>query len=89
MWVSAWAILRRLKGFTGEQVDGNGLVYLRARYYAPWVGRFSLLDPSRGEANLFAYVRGNPINRTDPSPSYTKYAVCAPSDWAMRSRPCR
>lgn len=34
--------------FTGEQYDSvTGLVYLRARYYAPGVGRFMNIDPSR------------------------------------------
>ena len=27
-------------GFTGEQADSSGLLYLRARYYAPGMGRF-------------------------------------------------
>jgi len=31
--------------FTGEQVDGTGLQYLRARYYDPAVGRFITQDP--------------------------------------------
>ncbi len=31
-------------GFTGEQVDATGLVYLRARYYALTQGRFTTRD---------------------------------------------
>jgi len=31
-------------GYTGEQVDSTGLVYLRARYYSPEVGRFLTAD---------------------------------------------
>jgi RHS repeat-associated protein len=27
-------------GFTGEQTDANGLVFLRARYYQPYLNRF-------------------------------------------------
>src|SRR5690554_2009728 len=34
-------------GFTGEYGDSNGLLYLRARYYAPSQRRFFQLDPSR------------------------------------------
>jgi hypothetical protein len=30
-------------GFTGEQTDGNGQVYLRARYYNPDMGVFTAL----------------------------------------------
>lgn len=47
-------------GFTGEQVDANGLVYLRARYYQPRQGRFFQLDPSRQEVNLYQYSYSNP-----------------------------
>ncbi|MDX9956473.1 MAG: RHS repeat-associated core domain-containing protein, partial [Anaerolineae bacterium] len=35
-------------GFTGEYVGTNGLLYLRARYYAPGQGRFFQLDPLHG-----------------------------------------
>jgi RHS repeat-associated protein len=31
-------------GFTAEQTDSNGLIYLRARYYAPGTGRFMSRD---------------------------------------------
>ncbi|MCB9452551.1 MAG: hypothetical protein H6672_14030 [Anaerolineaceae bacterium] len=32
-------------GFTGEPLDENGLLYLRARYYTPGLGVFTALDP--------------------------------------------
>ncbi|GAB4528917.1 MAG: hypothetical protein OHK0046_48320 [Anaerolineae bacterium] len=35
-------------GFTGEQRDDNGLVYLRARYYHPTLGVFPSRDPFAG-----------------------------------------
>jgi len=54
-------------GYTGEQTDGNGFVYLRARYYQPGMGRFFGVDPSRQETNPYQYVMGNPVNRVDPS----------------------
>ncbi|MEO1644400.1 MAG: RHS repeat-associated core domain-containing protein [Chloroflexota bacterium] len=60
-------------GFTGEQTDANGQVYLRARYYNPEMGMFSALDQLEGvlatpsSLNRYAYVQGNPINFTDPS----------------------
>ncbi len=53
-------------GFTGEQTDSNGQVYLRARYYNPSIGIFSSLDPFE-VGNRYAYVNGNPVNFTDPS----------------------
>jgi RHS repeat-associated protein len=60
-------------GYTGEQVDPTGLVYLRARYYSPPVGRFltpdSLVpDPLSSMGwNRYAYVGNNPVRYTDPS----------------------
>jgi len=55
-------------GFTGEMRDiATGLVYLRARYYAPWDGRFTQKDPSRLEQNLYLYASANPVNLYDPS----------------------
>jgi RHS repeat-associated protein len=60
--------------FTGEMYDPQtGLVYLRARYYAPGDGRFVSRDTWTGKynnpqsLNRWAYVEGNPINRSDPS----------------------
>src|SRR5690606_5123777 len=54
-------------GFTGEYGDTNGLLYLRARYYAPSQGRFFQLDPSRQEVNLYQYGYSNPILHVDPT----------------------
>jgi len=51
--------------FTGEMVDGNGLVYLRARYYDPGLGVFPSLDPVEN-LNRYQYVGANPANFTDP-----------------------
>jgi len=53
--------------FTGEQQDTNGLLFLRARYYASGMGRFFQTDPSRGEQNPYQYGMSNPILNTDPS----------------------
>jgi RHS repeat-associated protein len=60
-------------GYTGEQTDLTGLVYLRARYYNPAVGRFITADdiipnPLQSQAwNRYAYVYNNPILYADPS----------------------
>ncbi len=60
-------------GFTGELADANGLLYLRARHYAPRLGAFPSLAPYEGSAarpmslNGYAWVEGNAVNRTDPS----------------------
>jgi RHS repeat-associated protein len=51
--------------FTGQQVDAEtGLVYLRARYYDPAIGRFLSRDPVLTE-HPYAYVGNNPISRVD------------------------
>ena len=58
-------------GYTSEQTDVNGLVYLRARYYAPTVGRFVSKDTWPGDyfqplsLNSWNYIEGNPINRVE------------------------
>jgi RHS repeat-associated protein len=59
--------------FTGEQMDDEtGLIYLRARYYDPSVGRFITRDPILGNGyipstlNRYVYVGNNPINFIDP-----------------------
>ncbi len=52
--------------YTGEMVDANALVYLRARYYHPGVGVFTSLDPVEG-VNRYQYVASNPVNWADPS----------------------
>ena len=56
--------------FTGKERDEeSGLYYHGARYYAPWLGRWTSCDPlgiSSG-VNLFSYVRNRPINAVDPT----------------------
>jgi RHS repeat-associated protein len=56
--------------FTGEQQfdEADNLVFLRARYYKPSIGRFISRDSIRykGGINLYAYVKNNPIKLVDP-----------------------
>ena len=54
--------------YCGEQYDAEtGNYYLRARYYAPGVGRFTQEDPIRDGLNWYAYCGGNPVGFVDPS----------------------
>jgi RHS repeat-associated protein len=56
--------------YTGtERDEESGLCYHGARYYAPWLGRWTAVDPARmvDGPNLYAYVRGNPIGFRDGS----------------------
>jgi RHS repeat-associated protein len=55
--------------YTGRENDGTGLYYYRARYYDPLLKRFIAEDPiglDGGDANLYAYVGGDPTGLVDP-----------------------
>jgi RHS repeat-associated protein len=74
-------------GYTGEWTDSTGLVYLRARYYDPTVGRFMTRDTWGGDKNVpmsyngWLYGDGNPIRKTDPTghePKPTDYDETLP-----------
>jgi RHS repeat-associated protein len=59
-------------GRDGVVSDGNGLIYMRARYYSPEMKRFINADIIAGEIsnavtlNRFAYANGNPVSFVDP-----------------------
>ena len=56
--------------FTGKERDEeNELSYHSARYYAPWLGRWTACDPAGAvdSYNLYSYVRNNPLTLHDPS----------------------
>jgi RHS repeat-associated protein len=60
-------------GFTGrERETVTGLLYYRARWYDPQLGRFISEDPVglAGGINQFAYVGNDPQNGKDPSGLY-------------------
>lgn len=55
--------------YTGKERDEeNGLYYHGARYYAPWLGRWTSCDPSGmvDGSDLYVYARDNPSVLTDP-----------------------
>ena len=57
------------KGQYGQYRDSEtGLVYCKARYYAPSLGRFISRDPIgfSGGINLYAYCNDDPVNYADP-----------------------
>ncbi len=56
--------------YTGKERDTEtGLYYHGARYYAPWLGRWTSCDPAGlvDGPNLYAYVGDNPVAYGDPS----------------------
>ena len=53
-------------GGLGHLSEANtGLIYMKARYYDPALGRFSSEDPDFNGINWFTYCSGNPVNRVD------------------------
>jgi RHS repeat-associated protein len=56
--------------YTGKERDEEtGLNYHGARYYAPWLARWTAADALgiEGGLNLYSYVGGRPITYSDPS----------------------
>jgi RHS repeat-associated protein len=68
------ANMRTKRGFTDhEHLDLVDVVHMNGRIYDPRFGRFLnadpiVVDPFNSQAhNRYAYVRGSPLSRTDPS----------------------
>jgi RHS repeat-associated protein len=55
-------------GRFGVMEEGNGLTFMRARYYEAGVGRFISEDPlgTLGGVNLSAYAQNSPVGYVDP-----------------------
>jgi RHS repeat-associated protein len=56
--------------YTGKEKDEEtGLYYHGARYYAPWLGRWTACDPTglKDGPNLYGYCNDNPIRLSDPT----------------------
>ena len=52
-------------GGLGHTTDATGLIYMRARYYDPEIGRFISEDPAGDGADLYTYCDSNPVCRYD------------------------
>jgi RHS repeat-associated protein len=82
--------------YTGKERDEeSGIYYHGARYYAPWLGRWTLPDPAGlvDGPNLYRYSRNCPVVVTDPlgtAPpdprnyeSFEAFSADAPSPYSM------
>jgi RHS repeat-associated protein len=79
--VSSAGSVDSIYGYTGEQTDATGNIYLRARYYNPTDGRFISRDTWSGDMNnplslnRWNYVEANPVNYVD----FSGQTPCLPS----------
>jgi len=70
---SAGASAPTYLGYAGQLQDPSGLLYMRARWYDPAVGRFTTRDPVLSDAsataalNMFGYAGANPMTLADPT----------------------
>lgn len=79
--------LKRYRYTGKEKDDETGLYYHGARYYAPWLGRWTAADPAglADGPNLYLYVRDNPAVLVDPNgktpkPGTASYQVMTKTD---------
>jgi RHS repeat-associated protein len=81
-------------GYSGEQVDTSGLVFLRARYMQPRLGIFLARDSWSGDVmrpgsmNGWNYASANPVNRVDPSGKTDVWDVLAMLYDGLLKNPC-
>ena len=57
-------------GQWGVMAEGNGLDFMRARYFDASMARFTSVDPlglNAGDANLYRYAFNNPVTYADPT----------------------
>ncbi len=61
--------LKRYRFSGKERDEETGLYYFGARYYAPWLGRWTSTDPAGfvDGTNLYMYAANNPIMLKDPN----------------------
>ena len=67
--------------YAGEERDEDGIIFLRARYYNPQIGRFMSRDPLPKSGpgvtgwNRYAYAGNNPVSAVDPTGLSTSHVL--------------
>jgi RHS repeat-associated protein len=71
--------------YTARELDSEtGLMYYRARYYEPTLGRFLSEDPLRfgaGDTDFYSYVHNGPLIYRDPSGRTKVHGNWCGPDW--------
>ncbi|NJM61578.1 MAG: hypothetical protein HC849_17450 [Oscillatoriales cyanobacterium RU_3_3] len=65
-------------GQWGVMDEGNGLDFMRSRFYDSGLGRFTSVDPigiNAGDTNFYRYVFSNPTQLNDPSGEFAPFAI--------------
>jgi RHS repeat-associated protein len=71
-------------GYTGKERDEEtGLYYHGARYYAPWLGRWTAADPAElvDGPGLYNYCKGSPVTLLDPNGTDTGVGGASTTPW--------
>ena len=65
---------KRYRFTAKERDEESALSYHDARYYAPWLARWTACDPSGhvDSSSLYAYSRNSPLRYVDPSGRYAE-----------------
>ena len=64
--------------------DESDLIYMRARYYEPWSGRFISEDPDKNGVNWYAYASNCPNTLVDSTGNDDDDEYLAPTDTIVR-----
>jgi RHS repeat-associated protein len=80
---------RKRYRFTGKERDEeSGLAYHGARYYSPWLARWTSIDPvPRSDGTTeYAYAGGNPMRFVDPDGRAEQTPASAPAADGVKPR---
>jgi RHS repeat-associated protein len=76
MNASIGAVSKRYRFTSKERDEESGLYYHSARYYIPWLARWSAVDPRQADyatLSSYNYCLNNPVSFTDPDGNAAVY----------------